>query len=239
LRKAHLCYSKLKLALLYREQFGIPISSWKIQQVIQRHRLYPNPKKAQMTARKRRQAWKKKRITELVQRPRPGFLVGLDTVVLWVEGQKRYVLTAVDRFSRLAFARMYTNHSSAAAADFLRRLRLLVGDELTHIHTDNGSEFHLHFEKAIADLQLQHWWSRVKTPKDNAICERFNRTLQEEFIAFGNAYAHVPKFNGKLTEWLIEYNFHRPHMALGYRRPIEVACPGHQALPMYSSHTNR
>lgn len=43
LRQRYLRYSKLKLAILYRERYGEPISSWKIQQVIEKHDLYPNP----------------------------------------------------------------------------------------------------------------------------------------------------------------------------------------------------
>jgi transposase InsO family protein len=236
LRKEYLCYSKLKLAILYKERYGVPISSWKIQQVIQRYKLYPNPKRAENTAKKRQRAVAKKRITELVKEPATGFLFCLDTIVLhW--GAKRYILTAIDRHSRLAYARMYTTHSSLNAADFLRRLHLLVDGRMVHVQTDNGSEFHKHFETAIAELELQHWWSRVRTPKDNAVLERFNRTIQEEFIQQGNAYVDIQAFNARLTEWLVEYDFHRPHMALGYRRPIEIACGDEKALPMYSSRT--
>lgn len=237
LRRQYMRYSKIKLAIIYRENYGEPMSSWKVQQVIERFHLYPNPKRAENTAKKRRRAWKKKRITELTTKPKPGFLFGIDTVVRHFQGEKRYILTAIDRFSRLAYARMYTSHSSLHAADFLKRLNLLVDGKLVHIQTDNGSEFHKHFEKAIEDLKLQHWWSRVKTPKDNAICERFNRTLQEEFIEQGNAYTNPKIFNEKLTDWLIEYDFHRPHAALGYRRPIDVACMGPKVLPINPSHT--
>jgi transposase InsO family protein len=237
LRRQYMRYSKMKLAILYREHYGEPMSSWKIQQIIERHHLYPNPKRAENTAKKRRRAWKKKRITELTKKPQTGFLFGIDTVVRHFQGKKRYILTAIDRFSRLAYARMYTTHSSLNAADFLRRLHLLVGGNLTHIQTDNGSEFHLHFQKAINDLNLDHWWSRVKTPKDNAVCERFNRTLQEEFIEQGNGYPDPEIFNAKLAEWLIEYDFRRPHAALGYRRPIEIACKGQKALLINPSHT--
>jgi transposase InsO family protein len=235
LRRNYLFYSKFKLAILYRERYGAPIKCWKIEQVIRRFSLYPNIKKARRIAKMRRNAWKKKRITELQTKPRPGFLFCLDTVIRHFEGNKRYILTAVDRFSRLAYARMYATHSSAAAADFLQRLHLLMNGNLVHIQTDNGSEFHKHFEDAIKKLDLQHWWSRTKTPKDNAVCERFNRTLQEEFIGRGNGYPNPIDFNRKLAEWLIEYDFHRPHVALGYRRPIEIAAGG--ALPITPAHT--
>lgn len=236
LRKTYLYYSKLKLAILYWERYGESISSWQIQKVIQRYRLYPNPKRAENTAKKRQRAVVKKRITELVKKPHTGFLFSLDTIVCHWE-QKRYILTAIDRFSRLAFARMYTTHSSLSAADFLKRLHQMVGGQIVNVQTDNGSEFKKYFEQAIQDLQLHHWWSRNHTPKDNAVCERFNRTLKEEFISRGNAHTDSLTFNQKLAEWLIEYDFRRPHAALGYKRPIEVACADAKALPMYSSRT--
>ena len=237
LRKNHIFYSKMKIAYLYREKYGVPISSWKVQKVIEKYEMYVNIKKTGQTAAKRRRSWHKRRITNLMKKPRPGFLFCLDTIVRFYHGQKRYILTGIDCYSRLAFARMYDSHSSLSAADFLFKLDQLVVGQLVHIQTDNGSEFHLNFDRAIKHMGLTHWWSRVKTPKDNAICERFNRTLQEEFINAGNATADVDRFNHNLSKWLIEYDFHRPHAALGYRRPIEVACPDPKALPIYSSRT--
>lgn len=237
LRQLYPYYSKMKLAVLYRERFGGTLSSWKIQRVIQDYHLYPNPKKTARTTAKRLRAEQKKRITSLVTKPRPGFLFCLDTVVRTFDGKRRYIITAVDRYSRLAFARMYRTHSSLTAADFLRKLHLVLGGRMVHVQTDNGCEFHKHFEGAIKELRLQHWWSRVKTPKDNAVCERFNRTLQEEFIGRGQGFSDPAVFNRQLTEWLVEYDFHRPHTALGYLTPIKVACAKTQVLPITPSHT--
>lgn len=237
LRKAHLAYSKLKLQVLYQGVYGTPISSWKIQKVIETYRLYPNPQKAARTAAKRQRAQAKKRIAELDTKPRTGFLVSLDTIVVTWWGQRRYLLTAIDRFSRLAFARLYRTHSSLSAADFLRRLHELLDGHLVHIHSDNGSEFHKRFEEAARELHLTHWWSRVKTPKDNAHLERFNRTIQEEFIAQGNAIPDPLVFNRTLADWLVEYNAHRPHAALGYRTPLQVASTGPQVSRINPSRT--
>ena len=72
------------------------------------------------------------------------------------------------------------------------------------------------FETGLQKLNLTHWWSRVRNPKDNAQNERFNRTLQEEFIQLSNYTNNVEAFNRNLTNWLIEYNFHRPHQSLDY-----------------------
>ena len=73
----------------------------------------------------------------------------------------------------------------------------------------------------------------MRTPKDNADCERFNQTLQTEFIDLGNFNSETEIFNENLTEWLIEYNFRRPHESLNYKTPIEFS----KVLPMYSSCT--
>lgn len=226
LRKARLMYSKLKLQVLYRQQDGTPISSRKIQKVIEAHRLCPNSVKAARTAAKRKRAQAKKRVTELAVKPRTGFLLGLDTIVVTWRGTRRYLLTAIDRFSRLAFARLYATGSSVNAADFLRCLHQLLDGQLVRVRTDNGSEFHKRFEEAAADLRLTHRRSRVHAPKDNAVCERFNRTIQEEFTAQGNANPDPSVFNRKLAVWLEEYNFQRPHAALGYRtRPSPQPAP--------------
>ena len=154
-------------------------------------------------------------------------------------GTKRYILTAIDRHTKIAFARMYTSHSSFSARDFLHRLHLLLDGKIENVQTDNGSEFHRYFENACEALNLQHYWSRVRTPKDNAVNERFNRTLQEEFLGLGNMVTDTGEFNRRLTEWLVEYNFRRPHQALNYLPPISFIFKYHKVLPMYPSSTIR
>ncbi len=90
------------------------------------------------------------------------------------------------------------------------------------------------FEKAVQELNLEHYFNRIKTPKDNSINERFNRTLKEEFLQLGNFYPDPQVFNPKLGRWIEEFNFKRPHEALGYKTPIEFACGKSQLSKMYS-----
>ena len=237
LRKRFLRYGKIKLALRYEMIYGETISSWQIQKVIEKYQLYYHPAKNYRTQRKRSKAEKKKRITELRMKQKPFFLFSLDTIVRHWEGKKRYIVTAIDTVSRLAFAHMYTSHSSACAADFLHRLRHLTDGRIENLQTDNGSEFHKNFEKTCKDLKIPHYWSRVRVPQDNPYCERFNRTLQEEFIQLGNRFHDPEVFNQKLTEWLIEYNYFRPHQSLGYVTPMCFIQKQKTLLPMYSSCT--
>ncbi|EKE11951.1 MAG: hypothetical protein ACD_14C00061G0007 [uncultured bacterium] len=236
LRKRNLCYSKFKLEKLYLQEYGEWVSSWKIQNVILKHNLYPNRVRTQRITRKRLKAKKKERITKLQKQKQSGFLLCLDTVQLRRENDKRYVFTGIDFHSKVAFARMYKNINSLNAADFLNRLLYLVNGNIQNIQTDNGSEFHRYFETACDKLNLNHYWSRPRTPKDNAVNERFNQTLQHEFVNFGNFTADTEKFNLKLTEWLIEYNFRRPHETLAYATPINFH-NSMQVLPMYPSST--
>ncbi len=239
LRRQHVRYGKMKLLELYRRKYSgdHSISAWKIQCIIKTAGIYYNPIKQGRINRKRSVTHTRKKITELKRKPVSGFLLCLDTVVRYWQGQKRFILTAIDRHTKVAFARMYTTHSSASARVFLYRLHLLLDGKIENVQTDNGSEFHRHFDAACQELNLPHYWSRVKTPKDNAVNERFNRTLQEEFVAFGNMTADPEEFNRRLTEWLVEYNFRRPHQALNYLPPISFTFKYHKVLPMYPSST--
>jgi transposase InsO family protein len=198
---------------------------------------YYNAKRLLQTNRKKINAKQKKRITELKKKPKIGHLVCLDTIVRYWDGQKRYILTAIDKYAKVAYARMYSSHNSLSAKDFLERLSYLLDGKFDNLQTDNGSEFLRHFEMACKEMKVPHYFSRARTPKDNAECERFNRTLQEEFISLGNMTTDIGVFNRNLTEWLIEYNFNRPHQTLDYLTPVEFTQKYSKVSKMYSSST--
>ncbi|MBN2222916.1 MAG: transposase, partial [Vallitaleaceae bacterium] len=236
LRKKNLRWGKMKLWIRYREKYGEEISSWKVQRVIEKHQLYYNVPK--QTRKRRKKKSQKRRIQTLKVKKRTGFLIHLDTIVQYYEGTRRYIITAIDDVSRIGYARMYNGIGSQNAADFLKRLNYLLEGKIENVHHDNGSEFHKHFAKACADLKIPQYWSRVRRPKDNAKLERFNRTLQEEFMdldLMADPIDQIDVVNRELTEWLIIYNFKRPHQALDYKVPWEYASLYSQVLPMYSS----
>jgi len=245
LRKRYPRYGKRKLKVLYEEEYSGEISTWKIERVVRRYKLYPDQNKADKTARKRARTLKhpKRRITQLVKEGKPCFLFQLDTVVIYSGNLKRYILTAVDHATKLGYARMYKNKSSRSAADLLYRLRYLVNQPIENLQTDNGSEFAREFERASAKLGIQRYFSRVKTPKDNPEIERFNQTLEYEWLYDSNLSLDPEEFNPRLTEWLVEYNFHRPHQSLAYLTPIdyierELAKIHSPVLPMWSATTS-
>ena len=237
LRKKYIRYGKEKIAVLYQRQHQEKISSWKVQRIIEKHHLYYQPAKTEKLRQKRKRNQHKKRITELKTEKRQGFLVALDTMARYWLNHKRYIFTAVDVYSKIAFARMYTTKSSKNATDFLQRLNYLLENKIENATKDNGTEFEGLFRKALDDLGIEHYYSRPKMPTDNPFDERFNRTLKDEFIELGNMTYDCATFNKKLTEWLIEYNFNRPHQSLGYETPVEFHYKHHKVLPMYPSST--
>jgi len=240
LRKSHMRWGKMKLQRRYLKKHGEYVSSWKIQKVIEEEYLYFDKVEHLRRLKRQKQAQKvqKKRITEFVKENKVNHLWHADTVVFTLaQGGYRYLLTAIDEISKLAYARLYTTHSSRKATDFLKRLHYLTEGEMINLHHDNGSEFEKDFKKACIELSLPQWYSRVRTPTDNPVLERFNRTIQEEFIDMIDiGLEDVGEFNGRLLDWLIEYNSIRPHQTLDYLTPLEYI-DQKSLLPMSSSHT--
>ena len=237
LRTAHIRYGKEKLAMIYASTYHEAMTPWKVQKVIEKHKIYYQPLKVARTTRKRLRATRRKRITELKRKQASGFLICLDTIVIHWSGLKRYIFTAIDSVSKVAFARMYTTKSSYNGADFLLRLNLLLDGKILNVGHDNGSEFQKYFATGCAKLGINQYFSRPRTPKDNAVNERFNRTLKDEFLGLGNFRSDPNIFNHRLTEWLVEYNFKRPHQTLGYVPPINFEAKYLKVLPTYPSST--
>lgn len=238
LRKQYIRENKFNIAIYYQREYKEEISSWKVQKVIEKYNLYYHPKKAYQTRKKRQRAINKKRIAELRKKHRSGFLIQVDTIVIWSNGVKRYIITAIDVFSKVAFAHIYKTHSSYNAADFLLRLNYLFQDKIENIQTDNGSEFAKYFDKACKHLGIEHYFSRNRTPKDNAYVERFNRTLKEQYLQIQGFSTNIFLDNQRLTEWLIHNDFEKPHQCLGYLTPFEFHQKHHKVLPMSSSRTS-
>lgn len=235
LRKKHIRWGKLKLKKIYKDVYSQEISSWKVQYTIKKYKLYYHPIKNEKMQKKRKRNQKKKRITELAKKQYPGFLINFDTIVIYWNGIKRYIFTGIDSVSKVAFARMYTTKSSYNARDFLLRMHYLLEGKMLNAGHDNGSEFHKLFQEELKKLNIVQYFSRPHTPKDNPVCEKFNQTLQQEFIDLGNFTPDCAEFNRLLTEWLIEYNFVRPHQALGYSTPIQFTEKVLKVLPMWPS----
>lgn len=93
-----------KIHRVYQEEYGLNIAYWSVRKVIHDFKLY-----AQIATKANGQSFRakgliKKRITDLRKRSFSGFLLELDTIVIYFASQKRYILTAIDYHSRFGFA---------------------------------------------------------------------------------------------------------------------------------------
>ena len=146
----------------------------------------------------------------------------MDSLAIFRDGLKRYVLTAIDLDSRFAFAYSYPNLNSHNAADFLKKLTSVAPFTINHIQTDNGSEFEKHFVDAIRGSPIQHFNTYPRHPQSNAYVERFNRTLRSQFLEYyEDDITDIQPLNQALIDYLIWYNTRKPHHGLGMRSPME------------------
>lgn len=161
--------------------------------------------------------------TKLRSKGHEGGLIKADSIVRFVDGMKRYIVTAIDKETKFAFAYAYTNHSSLGTSDFMKKLKSVAPIHITHIQTDNGSEFANHFEITLEKDGIVHFHTYPRSPKMNAEIERFNRTLSDAFISRNRLLlAHdIEEFNQKLIDWLLWYNTRRPHWSLGLISPLK------------------
>jgi hypothetical protein len=144
----------------------------------------------------------------------PGHLVALDSIVEHINGNRRYVISFEDIHTRFGFAWSTKSHASTAAAEFFELCRKVFPFPIAFVLTDNGSEFAKEFSEKLKELHLTHYHTYPRTPKMNAHCERFNRTLREEFMDFHKADLLNPDiFNNKIIDYLVWYNTKRVHHA--------------------------
>ena len=153
----------------------------------------------------------------------PGDLVQLDCVTKFIGGLRRYVISAIDYNSEFAFSMGYSSLSSAKAKDFLDKFMQVAPFALKRVQTDNGSEFYKLFHESCEALGLKHYWNYPRSPRMNAKIERYNRTVQEEFIDYhlDDIAYDLSGFNYQLMDWLLWYNTKRPHWTLKLKSPLK------------------
>lgn len=93
------------------------------------------------------------------------------------------------------------------------------GIPLMRIVTDRGTEYcgareHHEYQLYLAIEDIDHTKTKAKSPQTNGICERFHRTMQEEFYATAfrkKIYTTIEQLQQDVDIWLQYYNNERPH----------------------------
>lgn len=171
-----------------------------------------------------RKRWQRYRTS--VPRPEadaPGKLVQTDTVHLtspFYDKQRSYLYTAIDVYSRWAYAEYLPRISQELSVQFLARAEAYAGFHFQCVQADNGPEFGRHFEESLQARNTTVRHSRVRRPNDNAFIERFNRTIQEECVGFTNPFSE--ELYSKVLTYLAYYNQERLHLGIECRTPLEM-----------------
>jgi transposase InsO family protein len=177
-----------------------------------------------------------------IETAHPGYLGSQDTFYVGtLKGVGRvYQQTFVDTYSKLANCKLYTTKTPITAADLLNDRVLPMFEEhgmsMIRILTDRGTEYcgriqHHDYELFLSVNDIEHTETKAYSPQTNGICERFHKTILEEFyqVAFRKKiYDNLDELQIDLDKWIVHYNNERTHqgkMCCG-RTPMETFLDG-------------
>lgn len=177
-----------------------------------------------------------------IETAHPGYLGSQDTFYVGtLKGVGRvYQQTFVDTYSKVAFAKLYTTKTPITAADMLndKVLPFFEGQELPLLRmlTDRGTEYcgkaeQHDYELYLAVNDIEHTKTKARHPQTNGICERFHKTILQEFyqVTFRKTiYRDIESLQKALDNWIDYYNNDRTHqgkMCCG-RTPIATLIDG-------------
>ena len=155
----------------------------------------------------------------------PGYLGSQDTYYVGtIKGVGRiYQQTYIDTYCKVAQAKLYPNKDALTAADLLNDRVIPMYEEqgikLMRILTDRGTEYCGKIENHPYQLYLDvedidHTRTKTQSPQTNGICERFHRTIQEEFYSVifrKKVFQSIEEMQVELDEWIKWYNEDRTH----------------------------
>ncbi|ROT93427.1 IS481 family transposase [Altererythrobacter sp. FM1] len=157
----------------------------------------------------------------------------IDIAELRYEGGKAFIYVAVDRTSKLVFARIYRRATKLIAAGFLKALIRWVPYKIHTILTDNGVQFiqrergakgltfpHI-FGRVCLENEIEHRLTKPYHPWTNGQAERMVRTIKEATVKSFH-YASIQELRRHVSDWLIAYNFAKQLKALKFRTPYEA-----------------
>lgn len=177
-----------------------------------------------------------------IETAHPGYLGSQDTFYVGtLKGVGRvYQQTFVDTYSKVAHCKLYTTKTPITSADLLNDRVLPFFEEhgmsVIRMLTDRGTEFcgkveQHDYELYLAVNDIEHTKTKARHPQTNGICERFHKTILNEFyqITFRKkVYTTLDELQKDLDDWLHYYNHERTHqgkMCCG-QTPIDTLIDG-------------
>lgn len=160
-----------------------------------------------------------------IETEHPGYLLSQDTYYVGnLKGVGRiYQQTVIDTYAKVAFAKLYDRKNALVASDMLNDKVVPWYEEqgipILRLLTDRGTEYcgareHHEYQLYLAVENIDHSKTKARSPQTNGICERFHKTIKEEFycVAFRKKLYHsIEEIQNDLDKWMEEYNMQRTH----------------------------
>ena len=155
----------------------------------------------------------------------PGYLGAQDTYYVGnIKGVGHiYQQTFIDTYSKVAFTKLYDRKNALVAANMLNDQIVPFFEQhelrLLRVLTDRGTEYcgvrdQHEYQLYLAIEDIDHTKTKAKSPQTNGICERFHRTIQDEFYAVAfrkKVYRSIQELQNDLDRWMTYYNQDRTH----------------------------
>jgi transposase InsO family protein len=218
LRKRYPYFSKYKLKVILGREYSICLSASTIGRIIKKHNLFfasPYPSKRQ------RHRYRRNRIGKDFRIAQPGDLVQSDTKHISFFGPKIYFYVIADCLTKMVSIRVSSSISSRQSRIAFEEASKHIPYKIRNSQNDNGSENLLELSRYLKQNNINQYFSRPHTPKDNSFVERVIGTIEREFIQQGKLTFDLKEQQRLIDEWLDEYHNFRPHQALGYLTPNE------------------
>jgi transposase InsO family protein/transposase-like protein len=218
LRKRYPYFSKYKIEIILKRDYDIALSNSTIGRAIKKHDLFfASP----YHSKKNRQKHVRNRLPKEFKLAQPGDLVQSDTKHISFFGPKRYFYVIADCLTKMVSIHVSSSISSKQSRIAFERAGKHIPYRIKNSQNDNGSENLLELSKYLQKNNINQYFTRPRTPKDNSFVERMIGTIEREFIQQGKLTFDVAGLQTAVDEWLNEYHNFRPHQSLGYLTPNE------------------
>jgi len=151
---------------------------------------------------KRRLKFSKLRTRRSPKVNHPGF-IQMDSIVVYVNKERYLFMSVMDVYTKYALVVLVPCLSALQAKQVFEKYQRENPTPVHTVQTDNGSEFLAGFHQYLEDYHIKHQFIYPHMPKINSFIERFNRTVQEEFILRNDEiYYDLDAFQQKLVNYI-------------------------------------